>query len=208
MNFASFNRRTAPKVRDGVVQRKNRHTSTTTQGYVVDRESPRRGFRHVVTKGDIHQFVGLVPDWPALSEGLELILLSRGDAGEWADGYYRHFHREKTALIAINAWEGDLWTFWELGYFEAHHHVLRAIGVVATEEKAGYRCHFSESQAKAFLLLHVFMHELGHHHDRMRWKQKNLCRGGEVYAEEFANERFAVMLSKYIDVFGNPVSGA
>jgi hypothetical protein len=204
MNFASFNRRTAPKVRDGNVQRKNRHRSTTTLGYVVGRESPSKGFRHVVTKSDIHRFVGLIPDWPTLCEGLERILLSRGDAGKCADSYYEHFRRERTAMIALQAWRGDLWKILTDGYFAIHAHVLHAIGVVTTEERDGYRCHFSESQAKAFLLLHVFMHELGHHHDRMRWKQKSECRGGELYAEEFANARFAAMLPKYVEAFGDP----
>ncbi len=206
MNFASFNRRTAPKVRDGRVQRKNRHRPTTTLGYVVDRESPRKGFRHAVTKGDIHRFVALIPDWSDLSVGIERILLTGGDADETWDGYYRHFHMEETALVAISAWQGDLWTLWDADYHHAHSHVLSAVGVARSIEKCGVRCHFSLPQAKAFLLLHVFMHELGHHHDRMRWKQKSECRGGELYAEEFANARFAAMLPKYVEAFGDPAS--
>ena len=54
---AGFNRRTATKVKDGRVQRKNRHRPTGHDGYVLDRESPGRGFRHVLSKRDVQAFI-------------------------------------------------------------------------------------------------------------------------------------------------------
>jgi hypothetical protein len=60
---ATFNRRTATKVKDGRVQRKNRHRPTGHEGYVLDRESPGRGFRHVVTKRDVQAFIDIIPEW-------------------------------------------------------------------------------------------------------------------------------------------------
>jgi len=75
------NRRTATKVKDGRVQRKNRHRPTGHDGFVLDRESPGRGFRHVVTKRDVQMFIDIIPDWHRLSERLErIVLASRSDS--------------------------------------------------------------------------------------------------------------------------------
>jgi hypothetical protein len=40
------------------------------------RESPGRGYRHVLTKRDLQAFLVLVPDWPSLSHRLERIVLA------------------------------------------------------------------------------------------------------------------------------------
>ena len=204
MHTIGFNRRTATKVRNGRVQRKNRHQFTTRLGYVIDRESPKKGFRHLVTKHDIREFVELIPDWEGLSVGLERIVLGGGDLKEQADGYYEHFHRERTGAVVLYAWHGDLWAPHTERYFTAHRHIYDLFRVPYTHEKDTWTCRFTEAQAKAFLLLHVFMHELGHHHDRMQYKQQDRCRGGEVYAEGFANARLPDMLSRYIARFGDP----
>ncbi len=204
MHAIGFNRRTATKVRNGKVQRKNRHQFTARLGYVLDRESPRKGFRHVITKRDLGEFTDLIPDWAELSVGLERIVLGGGDPHEHLDGLYEHFHREQTGAIVIHAWQGDLWARFENSYYAAHREVLGLLQVKATQERDSWLCFFTKAQARAFLLLHVFMHELGHHHDRMKYKQQDSCRGGEVYAENFANSRLSEMLPRYVARFGDP----
>ena len=77
----TFNRRSATKVKDGRVQRKNRHRPTGHDGYVLDRDSPGRGFRHVVSKRDVQAFIDIVPDWDRFSERLERIVLASHDDG-------------------------------------------------------------------------------------------------------------------------------
>jgi len=56
----SFNRRTATKVVDGQTRGKNRRVPTTHRGYVIDRQSPGKGYRHVVTKRDLQDFLDTV----------------------------------------------------------------------------------------------------------------------------------------------------
>src|SRR3954452_13385302 len=115
---AQFNRRTATKVKDGRVQRKNRHRPTGHDGYVLDRESPGRGFRHVVTKRDVQAFSDIIPDWGKLSARLERIVLAT--PGKDYDGIYFFHRREETGTIYLCAWPEDLWHEISTRYFEAH----------------------------------------------------------------------------------------
>ena len=197
-----YRRKVTPKVKSGIVQRKNRHKYTARLGYVIDRESPARGCRHVVTKRDIRDFISIIPNWAKLSEGIQGILLSSG-SGDY-EGLYEHFHRESTGIIELSAWEGDLWAILGEDYFFEHRHIFDMLGVAYEEVKTGWECRFTLTQAKAFMLLHVFMHELGHHVDRMRTKNKKVMKGGHEFAERCANEWLDRLWPEYISKFGVP----
>ena len=80
-----FNRRSAPKVRNGKVQRKNRHIPTTHRGYIIDRRPPGKGYTHLLSKKNLQDFIDIVPDWHIYSERLERIVLASGDT---CDGYH------------------------------------------------------------------------------------------------------------------------
>jgi len=201
MMHSSYNRRTATKVKDGRVQKKNRHIPTCRLGLVLDRESPGKGYRHVLSKRDLQEFIDIIPDWERLSEHLERIVLSSPVASE--DAAYEFFHREETGAIYLHAWHDDLWTELQTGYYEAHADIFERLGVSRDNGDSKIFCRFTEPQARAFMLLHVFMHELGHHFDRMTQKHRNSTRG-EDYAERFAANRFQAMLPGYIRVFGDP----
>jgi len=196
----SFNRRTATKVKDGRVQRKNRHLPTGLQGYVLDRESPGRGFRHVVSKRDVQAFIDVIPDWHHLSQRLERIILSCRSS---EDGAYEFYHREETGAIFLSAWREDLWIELTVEYFDAHEEIFSRLGVSHDRAERTVVCRFTEAQARAFMLLHVFMHELGHHHDRLHQKHRDSTRG-EDYAERFATNRFDQLFPVYVRIFGNP----
>lgn len=196
----SLNRRTATKVKDGRVQRKNRHLPTVLQGYVLDRESPGRGFRHVVSKRDLQAFIDIIPDWHNLSQRLERIVLAGFGS---ADGEYAFYHREETGAILLKAWREDLWVELTTQYFDAHKEVFSRLGLSHDRAKRTAVCRFTEAQARAFMLLHVFMHELGHHHDHVHQKHRNSFKG-EDYAERFATTRFEELYPAYVRVFGNP----
>lgn len=197
---ASFNRRTATKVTDGRVQRKNRHTPSALVNYVLDRESPRRGFRHVVSKRDIQAFIDIIPDWEKLSQRLERIVLTNCFG---VDGQYAFYYREETGAIFLASWNEDLWLELDREYFDSHRVIIERLGVSVDVSEETAFCRFTEAQARAFMLLHVFMHELGHHHDRMNQKHRDSTRG-EDYAECFANIRFDQLYRPYVDVFGDP----
>ena len=196
----SFNRRTATKVKDGRVQRKNRHRPTGHQGYVLDRESPGRGFRHVVSKRDVQAFIDTVPDWRRFSERLERIVLA-GHSDD--DGHYMFYHREETGAIFLHAWPEDLWREIATPYFDTHQQIFERLGVSYDRLEDGVMCRFTEVQARAFTLLHVFIHELGHHYDRTHQKHFGSTKG-EDYAERFATNQFEQLFPLYVRVFGHP----
>ncbi|MGB0579571.1 MAG: hypothetical protein ACPGVU_07715 [Limisphaerales bacterium] len=197
----SFNRRTAPKVKDGKVQWKNRHRPTVHNGFVLDRESPRRGYRHVFSKQDLRDFIEIIPNWSRYSERLERIVLARND--DENDGLYDFYHREKTGAIFLHAWREDLWVEFNPDYFDDHQSIMETLGVAFDRGSDVVNCRLTEAQARAFMLLHVFMHELGHHYDRISQKNGGTCRG-EDYAERFANSRFNELFPAYVRVFGHP----
>jgi hypothetical protein len=196
-----FNRRAATKVKDGRVQRKNRHRPTGHEGYVLDRESPGRGFRHVVTKRDVQAFIDIIPEWDHFSERLESIVLAAYNGGD--DGAYEFFHREETGAIYLHAWPEDLWTNLPALYFDQHEYIFDKLGVSYDRQKDFVTCRFTAAQARAFMLLHIFMHELGHHYDRIHQKHLGSSKG-EDYAERFATSRFEQLFPAYVRVFGHP----
>jgi len=196
----SFNRRTATKVKDGRVQRKNRDRPTGHEGYVLDRESPGRGFRHVVTKRDVQAFIDIVPEWHRFSERLERIVLASHSED---DGRYVFYHREETGAIFLHAWPDDLWREIAPEYFDAHLEIFERLGVAHDRLEDAVMCRFTETQARAFVLLHVFKHELGHHFDRIHQKHFGSTKG-EDYAERFATSRLERLFPPYVRVFGHP----
>jgi len=200
----TFDRRTATKVKDGRVQRKNRRRPTGHEGYVLDRESPGRGFRHVVSKRGLQAFIDIVPGWDRFSERLERIVLAA--PGDNCDGAYEFFHREETGAIYLHAWHEDLWTDLTVPYFEYHQHIFDTLSVSYDRREDCVTCRFTEAQARAFMLLHIFMHEVGHHYDRIHQKHLGSSKG-EDYAERFATSRFDQLFPAYVRVFGHPGRG-
>jgi hypothetical protein len=194
------NRRTASKIKDGRVQRSNRHLPTGLQGYVLDREPPGVGCRHVVSKRDVQTFIDIIPDWQHLSQRLERIFLCRHGTD---DGSYAFYHREETGAIFLCAWPQDLWMELSTNYYDAHEEILSLLGVSHDRKGDTVMCRFTVAQARAFTLLHVFMHELGHHHDKLRQKHRGSSRG-EDYAERFATTQLEHLFPLYVRVFGDP----
>lgn len=197
-------RKTTPKVVKGKVRKKNRTTPITRERLVIDRQSPAKGYQHVVTKADIRRFIDLIDDWEELSDGLERITLTRGNTS--CDGIYEFFHKEQTAGIELSAWPSDLWIPMDSGYAEDHLPVFQSLGLSfdrADEKTETVLCRFTATQAKAFSLLHVFLHELGHHahQQRLRHRSSNY---DENFAERFACERAQHMFDSYGKAFGDP----
>lgn len=64
-------------------------------------------------------------------------------------------------------------------------------------------CRFTIAQARAFTLLHVFLHELGHHFDWLS-RRGAYCQRSEEFAEDFANRFFTSLLPAYFSRFGDP----
>jgi hypothetical protein len=203
-------RKVTPKVKDGAVQKKHRHALTAHAGYTIVRHTAARGYRHIISQRDIRDFIDIIPDWDRLAEGLESIVLTShgGDEHERHIGRYRVFHREKTGSIEIPAWDGDFWVAHTTAYFEQHRAVLERIGVAHERlDEESVECRYTERQARAFLLLHVFMHELGHHVDRMTTKQRASGKRGEDFAERYAVDLLDRLWPLYVRAFGDPRRG-
>lgn len=178
-------RRTALRVRDGRVAKKHNWTPDRGDYRVwpqaeirLDRRAPGKDFRHLLTIAQLRAFVALLPDWDRVALGLDAIVLAEGDD---CMGWY------EPGVVAVCAWEQGLW--WEDAYpqFEAEHRdILDLLGV--ERERVGDRLQvrFTEAQARAFQLLHILPHEIGHHRDRMTTGSRRHIARGEPYAEAYA----------------------
>jgi hypothetical protein len=174
------NRKSTPGVRRGKVQKKNR-TARSPSVYTADlglplihRQRPGPGCRHLLRKREIERFIALLPDWAELSRGLRVILLAAAEDG--TDGWCER------GVVAVCAWERELWQDYEPGYFAAHRAIFGRLGVPHAARAGGVRCQFTEETARAYQLLHILLHELGHHHDRMTTRSQIQAARGEPYA--------------------------
>jgi hypothetical protein len=199
MHRANLNRKTSLKVRDGKVMKKHQRRLTPWRGFVIDRQPPKKGFRHLVTKREIFDFIELLPDWRDLVHGIERVRLGSGD--EDTDAFYTHYAREGTGAIELSAWSDELIQEIPTDYFEEHRSIFEKIELKYEKTRHGVVCWFDEAKARAFILIHIFLHELGHHLDHMRGKRSS---SGESYAESFANNLENVVWPKYVERFGKP----
>jgi hypothetical protein len=184
-------RKTAPKVRDGKVQKKNRHAPTpsywnTRQRIpVIDKEKPGRGFKHYLRKDHLTRFIQMLPDWDELSKGLDAVILAQGGGPEgWFDD----------GVIGVCAWQRDPRNIVDIDYHRDHADIFNRLGVQSEKRGNHYICTFSEEQVRAYQLLHIFLHELGHHHDRN-------TDHGEWYAEKYARQYESGIWLQYLREF-------
>lgn len=194
-------RKTTPKVRDGRVQRKNRSARTPTYWNTYqkepqfDREDPGRGYRHLLRSADVMRFIELLPAWDELAVGLDAVVLAEGEPD--VDGWHSF------GVIGLCAWERGLWRYHSPDYYHDHAMLWERLGVPARKAGGGlYELRFTEGTARAYQLLHVFLHELGHHHDRMTTRSRGRAARGEPYAEAYAHEHAETVWSRYLSEFG------
>src|SRR5437762_2473108 len=129
----AHNGKSTPQVIDGRVQKKNNwdlsedyYDSPNTRMVVVDRKRPGPGYRHVLTKRDIYDFIAILPDWDELSHGLNAIVLAPEDDG--ADGYHLR------GVVHVCAWEADLWRTTSREYYEDHQDIFARMGIECEPE--------------------------------------------------------------------------
>jgi hypothetical protein len=192
-------RKTTPRVVHGKVQRKHRNDRgrdySNTRQVTVLREQPHAGYRHVLSPGDITAFINLLPQWDELAIGLHTILLSNRS---WrCDGWF------VPGTVAVCAWEAGLVRTMSPWYFEDHADLFRRLHVPCRRLDDGdYLAEFTEWGVRSFQLLHILLHELGHHHDRMTSPSRKQATRGERYAEEYARTHEHVVWNLYLRAFG------
>lgn len=194
-----LNRKVTPRVKNGKVQRKNRATETPTIWNTpqdmprIQRERAGPLHRHVLLKRDIEQFITVLPQWKELAVGLNAVFLAAGDDG--ADGWHR------PGVVAICAWPRKLWIETPECYYKEHRDIFDRLMVPCVKKDREWVCQFNENQVRAYQLLHIFLHELGHHHDRMTTKSKVRSSRGEGFAEKYARENERLIWDRYLRVF-------
>lgn len=195
------NRKTNPAVKGGRVQKKN--WDGTTHNYydhdepelVIERQRPGPGARHLLSNEDIRRFIRLIPNWAEASQGLRAIVLVPYD--ERTLGRYN-----VAGIIKVCAWRRELWV--EMGEEQyGREKLLLDLFHVDVELIAwGYLAKYTEAQAKGAQLLGTFLHELGHHVDRISGRNQWDCHNGEPFADGYEAEWGAKLFPAYVREFG------
>jgi hypothetical protein len=203
-----IHRRTAMKVRDGRVLKKHNwrldpgdYRALPQDEIRLDRRRPPEGSRHLITIAELRRFLALLPDWDEVAVGLDAIVLdSATDCAGWCG----------PGVVAVCAWDHDLWEWWSADMEHAHRHILdllavervpitesaehaefvddlTALGVRVQRALGEIEVRWTETQARAYQLLHILPHELGHHHDRMTTHSGRHAARGEPFAEAYAH---------------------
>ena len=191
------------RVRDGRVAQKNNWVPDHLDYYarpqseiLIERVHPGPGYRHVVTVRHLREFLELLPDWDELAVGLRAISIYAGGHG-WMG-------MSNPGVVVITAWEQDLW--WpevEASWVDEVSELLDLLGVEIAACSAGsdaVELRWTEPQARAFMLLDVLVHELGHHHDRMSTRGTGAPRG-EAYAMDYARRVQSEIWPQYVRRF-------
>jgi hypothetical protein len=199
-----IHRRSAMRVRDGIVKKKNNWAPDPGDYYarpqreiMIERVHPGAGYRHVLTVAHLRRFLELLPDWEDLAVGLRAISLWSGGTG-WLGIC-------NPGVIALAAWERELW--WSDVNAEWVHDEAEMLDLLEVERVAvpsgddRFELRWTESQARAYMLLDVLVHELGHHHDRMTSRGPDAPRG-ERYAVSYARDARAKIWPAYARTFG------
>lgn len=200
-----YNRRQTPKVKDGRVQKKNRHDLTPNywsqvpRTLVFDKKRPGYGYKHFLRRVDILNFISLLPDWDELSKGLRAVILDQGN-DEYDGSYYY-----TAGVVTICAWPRKQWIETDKEWYSKHKELLQRLKVECEEQQNGsIICKFNPTQIRAYQLLHIFLHELGHHHDQMTTRSKWQPSRGENYAETYALKYEQIIWQRYVEAFGFP----
>ncbi len=238
----NFPRKTAPKVRDGQVRRKNRHrpepSYVRSTAVRIEREKPAKGYQHFVSPNDVTAFLNLLPDWNQLSLGLDQILLAGNSS---CHGWFR------PGIVALCAWDDDCVQEWDREFLEEHLPTLDRLGVkwrphwngwcfgcydtVDLQSSTDRNCpkcgreidpakfelwdprrsprrpfawadvEFNDETVQAFQLLHILLHEIGHHYDCMTSPRQRHTTRGESFAEAYAVDYERRIFPDYCRVF-------
>lgn len=201
-NGSRPHRRTATRVQDGRVQKKQNWTLAEgdyfarTQAEIrIDRRDPGKGYRHLLTISQLRTFLGLLPDWDDVAIGLDAIVL---DTRTRPDTLGLH----SEGVVSVCAWERKLWSVGDVSFVYSAFDLLKLLDVkIRGLPGDRYELRWTEGQARAFQLLDVLAHELGHHHDRITSRHQVHTGRGEPYAEAYAVRVREIVWPAYTQLF-------
>jgi hypothetical protein len=198
-----MHRKTAMKVQGGRPLRKNNWTRdrhdywTRPQDEIrLDKLPPGPGYRHLVTLDQLRAVIHMLPDWEQVAVGLDAIALAPGCLP--VEGRYFTGH----GVIDIYAWPRRLWDHAaDADYVADHNRLFDLLGVEYRKNHLGYEIRWTAAQARAYQLMHILPHELGHHHDLITSRRKRDIGRGESYAEEYASKVLDEVWPAYVRQF-------
>ena len=101
-----------------------------------------------------------------------------------ADGLYTG--GPSGGVVKLSARERDLRRLVHPALFKDHRALFDRLGVACARQGPNLRLDFTPDTARAYVLLHILLHELGHHRDRITSRAKAALGRGESFAEAWA----------------------
>lgn len=190
--------KSSPRVRSGKQYRAERGASrakdfnTSREFPEIFRKNPGPHHRHVLHVKHVRSFLSILPQWNELAVGLNAILLAPHKTG--CDGFHR------PGLVAICAQPRSLRFAVPDWYVQAHRALFKHLNVCVEKTPEGVVITHTESSLRGFQLLHILLHELGHHHDRMTTRSRKRASRGEGFAESYANIHGELIRGRYLDL--------
>lgn len=197
----SGHRKSAMRVKRGRVQKKNNWDADRRDYFAwsqeeirLDRKDPGDGYRHVVTIPELRKFIGLLPEWDEIAVGLDAVVLDQGR--DEAMGWYSE------GVVSLSAWPAHSGFWWESTpeWTEEARELLSLLDVRIDHSDGRVGLLWTQAQARAFMLLDVLPHELGHHRDLITTRSRRVSRG-EPFADAYARNLLDEIWPVYIQHF-------
>lgn len=161
---------------------------------LIKRTRPIAGHFHAVSATDVRRFVRLIDDWEEVASAVRAVILTPG--GDYCYGRYNN-----AGIIKLDAWPKC-----------GPHYVpsrkkwlIEQIGLGPMPEGQTYMISdITKEQVRCYLLLGTFLHELGHHIDRMSTRSKLDAANGEPAAIRYEQMRQRELWKPYCGEFGHP----
>ena len=198
-------RKVTPKVRNGKVQKKDRHQWTEFQDLLDEntfstiKMKPEEGYIHVVDQKCVLDFVSLIPDWENISKGLSALVLDSEGCNHQTDiNYYpKSYHS-----IWLSAFPKDMTLYWSKGFAMGHKKITDFLGVEQEEIDGGeIKTVWTKPKAQAWQLLHLFLYDLYCHFECFAQGKEKYYHQDKL-AEEYAIKTAELIVSDYEKVIG------
>jgi hypothetical protein len=105
--------------------------------------------------------------------------------------------------VGVFAWNRALWHLHDPSYLENPRESISRLRIpIEQGSDGGLVAKWTEETVRAYQLLDVLLHELGHHHDRMTTRAQKEIPRGESYAEQYASRYADRIWDAYLAEFG------
>jgi len=171
----------------------------------VVRKPPGRQRYHPAGAEEIERFVGLIPSWEEISCDLDGVMLCAPWQEEYPDteGLYGEH------AIILFSWPRQPEERFRHSFTRQLPEVAGRLSLRERRKDRDYAVTWSPSQARAYVLLFVLLHEIGHHVDWLLCRRGRYARRGESFAEDWAADCRQRIWDCFLQAFGEiePAAG-